>query len=78
MALSHLSPRQARQLLSRTGENTHRPVIADTVLRTGALPPGPDRHSGDARRPCEDEPGAFAQPSPDHRSPSGAPPPLAR
>jgi len=39
-ALYHLSPAQARQLLHRAGEHTHRPVVdvADTVLRTGGLP----------------------------------------
>jgi hypothetical protein len=40
MALHHLPPTQARQLLRRASEHTHRPVsqTADTVLRTGALP----------------------------------------
>jgi hypothetical protein len=40
MALYHLSPIQARQLLTRASEHTHRPVseIAETVLRTGTLP----------------------------------------
>jgi hypothetical protein len=40
MALHHLPPTQARQLLGRASEHTHRPVsqTADTVLRTGALP----------------------------------------
>lgn len=39
-ALYHLSPAQARQLLHRAGDHTHRPVVdvADTVLRTGGLP----------------------------------------
>lgn len=39
-ALHHLTPAQARQLLHRASEHTHRPVldIADMVLRTGALP----------------------------------------
>lgn len=43
MALYHLSPAQARQLLSRASEHTSASIgdIADTVLRTGALlPPG--------------------------------------
>jgi hypothetical protein len=41
MFLHHLSATQARSLLNRASEHTHRPVIdiADTVLRTGALPP---------------------------------------
>jgi hypothetical protein len=41
MSLHHLSTSQARSLLSRASEHTHRPVIdiADTVLRTGTLPP---------------------------------------
>lgn len=49
-ALYHLSPPQVRQLLHRASEHTHRPVldVADTVLRTGALPqtrpPGPGLH----------------------------------
>ena len=40
MALYHLSPAQARQLLARAGDRTHRTLreVADTVLRTGALP----------------------------------------
>lgn len=50
MTLYHLSPVQARQLLSRASEHTSASLgeIADTVLRTGALPspgpghPGPD------------------------------------
>ncbi|ACV79972.1 ANTAR domain protein [Nakamurella multipartita DSM 44233] len=39
-ALHHLTPAQARQLLHRASEHTHRPIldIADMVLRTGALP----------------------------------------
>jgi hypothetical protein len=39
-ALHNLTPAQARQLLHRASEHTHRPVldIADMVLRTGALP----------------------------------------
>ena len=43
MALYHLSPAQARQLLARAGDRTHRTLreVADTVLQTGALP-GPD------------------------------------
>ena len=58
ISLYHLSPRQARQLLARASENTHRPVIevADTVLRTGGLPAlRPDRDTGDAR-PAHPEP----------------------
>jgi hypothetical protein len=40
MALHHLSPTQARQLLIRAGDRSHRTLIqtADTVLHTGALP----------------------------------------
>ena len=40
MALYHLSPAQARRLLARAGDHTHRSLreVADTVLRTGALP----------------------------------------
>ena len=40
MALYHLSPVQARRLLARAGDHTHRSLreVADTVLRTGALP----------------------------------------
>ena len=40
MALYHLSPAQARRLLARAGDRTHRSLreVADTVLRTGALP----------------------------------------
>lgn len=40
MSVYHLSTTQARSLLNRASEHTHRPVldIADTVLRTGALP----------------------------------------
>ena len=43
MALYHLSPAQARQLLARAGDRTHRTLreVADIVLQTGALP-GPD------------------------------------
>src|SRR6476469_7554178 len=43
MALYHLSPAQARQLLARAGDRTHRTLreVADTVLQAGALP-GPD------------------------------------
>jgi hypothetical protein len=39
-ALHQLTPAQARQLLHRASEHTHRPVldIADMVLHTGALP----------------------------------------
>lgn len=58
MALYHLSPARARQLLGRASENTHRPVIevADTVLRTGGLPAlRPDRDTGDSR-PAHPEP----------------------
>src|SRR6478735_5995083 len=45
MALYHLSPAQARRLLARAGDHTHRSLreVADTVLRTGALPGHPDR-----------------------------------
>ena len=45
MALYHLSPVQARRLLARAGDHTHRSLreVADTVLRTGALPGHPDR-----------------------------------
>jgi hypothetical protein len=41
MALYHLSPTQARQLLTRASEHNSRSLgdVADTVLRTGALPP---------------------------------------
>lgn len=47
MALYHLSPVQARQLLSRASEHTSASLgdVADTVLRTGALPPPPAGHS---------------------------------
>jgi len=40
MALHHLSPTQARQLLTRASDRSHRSLIqtADTVLHTGALP----------------------------------------
>jgi hypothetical protein len=40
MTLYHLSPVQARRLLARAGDHTHRSLreVADTVLRTGALP----------------------------------------
>ena len=40
MALYHLSPVQARRLLARAGDHTHRSLreVADTVLHTGALP----------------------------------------
>jgi len=40
VALHHLSPVQARQLLARAGDRTHRSLrdVADTVLRTGDLP----------------------------------------
>jgi len=43
MALYHLNPTQARRLLARAGDRTHRTLreVADTVLQTGALP-GPD------------------------------------
>jgi hypothetical protein len=57
IGLYHLSPRQARQLLARASENTHRPVIdiADTVLRTGALPVDrPDRDTAAAKRSAEE------------------------
>lgn len=50
MSLYHLSTAQARHLLTRASEHTHRPVIdiADTVLRTGSLPPqGRERPTGD-------------------------------
>jgi hypothetical protein len=45
MVLYHLSPVQARRLLARAGDHTHRSLreVADTVLRTGALPGHPDR-----------------------------------
>ena len=52
-ALYHLSPPQVRQLLHRASEHTHRPIldVANTVLRTGALPetrpPRPGRHLGE-------------------------------
>jgi hypothetical protein len=52
-ALYHLSPPQVRQLLHRASEHTHHPVldVADTLLRTGALPPTrpprPGRHLGE-------------------------------
>lgn len=50
-ALYHLSPPQVRQLLHRASEHTHRSVqeVADTVLRTGALPetPRPGLHPGE-------------------------------
>lgn len=47
MALYHLSPAQARQLLSRASEQTSASIgdIADTVLRTGALPPPATGHA---------------------------------
>ena len=40
MALHHLSAAQARQLLTRASDRTHRTLVdvADTVLHTGALP----------------------------------------
>ena len=40
MVLHHLSPTQARQLLTRASDRSHRTLIqtADTVLHTGALP----------------------------------------
>lgn len=40
MALHHLNPAQARQLLVRAGDRTHRSLldVADTVLHTGGLP----------------------------------------
>lgn len=49
MALYHLTPAQARQLLGRAGDRTHRTLqeVADTVLHTGALP---DQHDRAARQ----------------------------
>jgi len=40
MALHHLTATQARQLLARAGDRTHRSLldVADSVLHTGALP----------------------------------------
>ena len=63
MALYHLSPVQARRLLARAGDRTHRTLrdVADTVLRTGALP-GHDTRLADQSTPhtatsIEPEPG---------------------
>src|SRR6478672_13968942 len=49
MALYHLNPTQARRLLARAGDRTHRTLreVADTVLQTGALP-GPDGRPADS------------------------------
>jgi hypothetical protein len=40
MALHHLTASQARQLLARAGDRTHRSLleVADSILSTGALP----------------------------------------
>jgi hypothetical protein len=48
MALHHLNPAQARQLLARAGDRTHRSLIevADTVLHTGGLPTHPTIQAG--------------------------------
>jgi len=43
MALHHLTPPQAADLLNRASEHTHQSIrgVADTVLRTGAMPSHP-------------------------------------
>ena len=48
MALHHLNPTQARQLLARAGDRTHRSLldVADTVLHTGGLPTHPTIQAG--------------------------------
>ena len=53
MALHHLNPAQARQLLARAGDRTHRSLIevADTVLHTGGLPAHPTIEAGTDRPP---------------------------
>lgn len=63
MALYHLSPAQAQQLLSRASEHTSASIgdVADTVLRTGALPPPVAGHSG-ADRTGRREPGPIGAP----------------
>ena len=40
MALHHLTAAQATDLLSRASQHTHQSIrgVADTVLRTGAMP----------------------------------------
>ena len=48
MALHHLSVAQARQLLDRASDHTHRSLqqVADTILHTGSLTESP-QHSED-------------------------------
>jgi hypothetical protein len=68
MSQHHLSTSQARSLLNRASEHTHRPVldIADTVLRTGALPPQTrGSATGGADQPRKVRNRLFLCPSPD-------------
>jgi hypothetical protein len=55
MALHHLNPAQARQLLARAGDRTHRSLIdvADTVLQTGGLPAHPATQADNPPAPAE-------------------------
>ena len=62
MTLHHLTPAQARLLLTRASDRTHRSVrqVADTVLHTGALPDQRASPCGPPARPAT----APARPTP--------------
>ena len=64
MALHHLTSTQARQLLARASDRTHRSMlhVADSVLTTGALPDNRTTHTGAGERKEHPERQDIAEP----------------
>ena len=70
MALHHLTATQARQLLARAGDRTHRSLldVADSVLHTGALPDNRTTHTDTSEQEERPERLNVADPSTEHRN----------